>query len=32
MLNRQRADEIFKKVLKWSTADETEAMIGSTAY
>src|SRR5437867_9306613 len=32
MLNRQRADEIFKKVLKWSTADETGAMIGSTAY
>lgn len=32
MLTRQRAEEIFKKVLKWSTADETEAMIGSTSY
>ncbi len=32
MLTRQRAEEIFKKVLKWSTADETEAMIGSNSY
>jgi PmbA protein len=32
MLTRQRAEEIFKKVLKWSTADETEAMISSTDY
>ena len=32
MLTRQRADEIFKKVLKWSTADETEAIIGWNSY
>jgi predicted Zn-dependent protease len=31
-LNRQRAEEIFDKVLKYSTAEETEAMIASTAY
>jgi predicted Zn-dependent protease len=32
MLTRQRAEQIFSKVLKYSTADETEAIIGSTAY
>ncbi|MGH6630367.1 MAG: PmbA/TldA family metallopeptidase, partial [Burkholderiales bacterium] len=32
MLTRQRADEIFSKVLKYSTADETEAIIGSAVY
>jgi len=32
MLNRQRAEDVFRKVLKWSTADETEAMVGSTVY
>jgi PmbA protein len=32
MLTRQRAEEIFKKVLKWSTADETEAIVSSTDY
>jgi predicted Zn-dependent protease len=31
-LSRQRAEELFKKVLKYSTADETEAMMGSTSY
>jgi predicted Zn-dependent protease len=31
-LSRQRAEELFKKVLKYSTADETEAMMGSNAY
>jgi PmbA protein len=31
-LSRQRADELFKKVLKYSTADETEALMGSTSY
>jgi len=31
-LTRQRAEEIFDKVLKYSTADETEAMISSTSY
>lgn len=31
-LSRQRAEELFKKVLKYSTADETEAMMSSTAY
>ncbi len=31
-LTRQRAEEIFSKVLKYSTADETEAIIGSTSY
>jgi predicted Zn-dependent protease len=32
MLTRQRAAEIFDKVLKWSTADETEALMGWTSY
>ena len=32
VLSRQRAEELFKKVLKYSTADETEAMMGSTFY
>ncbi len=32
MLTRQRAEEIFEKVLKYSRADETEAMMGSTSY
>src|SRR5690348_15837032 len=32
MLTRPQAEEIFKKVLKWSTADEAEAMISSTDY
>jgi predicted Zn-dependent protease len=32
MLTRQHAEEIFAKVLKYSTADETEAIISSTAY
>jgi PmbA protein len=32
MLKRERAKDIFKKVLKYSTADETEAFITSTAY
>jgi len=32
MLTRQRAEQIFSKVVKYSTADETEAIIGSTAY
>ncbi|MBZ5565146.1 MAG: TldD/PmbA family protein [Acidobacteriia bacterium] len=31
-LSRQRAEEIFSKVLKYSTADETEAIISSTSY
>src|SRR6266568_2840682 len=31
-LTRERAEEIFKQVLKYSTADETEAMMGSTSY
>ncbi|MBZ5513623.1 MAG: TldD/PmbA family protein [Acidobacteriia bacterium] len=31
-LTRQRAEDIFSRVLKYSTADETEAIIGSTAY
>jgi PmbA protein len=30
-LTRQRAGEIFEKVLKYSTADETEAIISSTS-
>jgi predicted Zn-dependent protease len=30
-LTRQRAGEIFEKVLKYSTADETEAMISSAS-
>lgn len=32
ILTRQHAEELFKKVLKYSTAEETEAMIGSTAF
>ncbi len=32
MLNKKKADEIFSRVLKYSTADETEAIISSTAY
>ncbi len=32
MLTRAHADELFDKVLKYSTADETEAMIGSISY
>ncbi len=32
MLTRERAKDIFKKVLKYSTADETEAFITSTSY
>jgi predicted Zn-dependent protease len=32
ILTRQKAEELFKKVLKYSTADETEAMIGSSAF
>ena len=32
MLNRKLADELFEKVLKYSTADETEAYIASTSY
>jgi len=32
ILSRQRAEEIFEQVLKYSTADETEAIISSTAY
>jgi len=32
MLTRQRAEEIFSKVLKYSTAEETEAIISSAAY
>src|SRR5208337_4777448 len=31
-LTRQRAEEVFDKVLKYSTADETEAMVTSTSY
>ncbi len=32
MLTRKKAEEIFTKVLKYSTAEETEAIIGSTSY
>src|SRR5215471_15260250 len=32
MLTRQQADSLFDLVLKYSTADETEAMISSTSY
>jgi predicted Zn-dependent protease len=32
MLTRKKAEEIFSKVLKYSTAEETEAIIGSTSY
>jgi predicted Zn-dependent protease len=31
-LTRQHAEDIFENVLKYSTADETEAIISSTAY
>ena len=31
-LSRQRAEELFKKVLKYSTADETEAILDSKTY
>src|SRR5580658_9793879 len=31
-LTRQRAEEVFDKVLKYSTADETEATISSASY
>jgi len=31
-LTRQHAEQLFKKVLKYSTAEETEAIIGSSAY
>jgi len=31
-LTRQRANEIFDKVLKYSTADETEATVSATNY
>jgi len=32
MLTRERTQEVFDKVLKWSTADQTEAMMGWTSY
>lgn len=32
MLTRPQADSLFDTVLKYSTADETEAMISSTSY
>jgi len=32
MLTKSKAQEIFRDVLKYSTADETEAIIGSTSY
>ncbi len=32
MLTRSQADSLFDTVLKYSTADETEAMISSTSY
>jgi predicted Zn-dependent protease len=32
MLTRQRAEQIFDNVLKYSTASETEAIISSTSY
>lgn len=32
ILSLQRAEELFSKVLKYSTAEETEAMIGSSSY
>jgi predicted Zn-dependent protease len=31
-LTRKRAEEVFEKVLKYSTADETEATVSSTSY
>ena len=32
VLSRQQAEQLFKKVLKYSTAVETEAIIGSSLY
>jgi predicted Zn-dependent protease len=32
MLTRQQAEALFERILKYSTADETEAMISSTSY
>ncbi len=32
MLSRERAQQIFEKVLKYSTADESEAIVTSIAY
>lgn len=32
MLTLDRAQEVFEKVLKYSTADETEAILSSTSY
>lgn len=32
VLSRQRAEEVFEKVLKYSTAEETEATISSTSF
>jgi predicted Zn-dependent protease len=31
-LTRKRAEEVFEKVLKYSTADETEATVSATTY
>ena len=31
-LSRQRAEEIFGKVLKYSTADETEALVSFSSF
>jgi predicted Zn-dependent protease len=31
-LSRQRAEEVFEKILKYSTAEETEAIISSTSF
>jgi len=32
VLSRQRAEEVFEKVLKYSTAEETEATISTTSF
>jgi predicted Zn-dependent protease len=32
MLSRQRAEEVFEKVLRYSTAEETEAALSSTSF
>jgi predicted Zn-dependent protease len=32
MLTKRKAEEIFSKILKYSTAEETEALIGATCY
>jgi len=32
ILSRQRAEQIFGKVLKYSTADETEALVSSSSF